>query len=58
MNYVACIAEGAAETAIVDILLDHRLLIFNREDALCKEAYKHPERNTSWGIASWGNMIP
>ena len=23
MNYVACIAEGAAETAIIDILLSH-----------------------------------
>lgn len=25
MNYVACIAEGGAETAIIDILLDHHL---------------------------------
>lgn len=31
MNYVACIAEGAAEKAIIDILLEHRLLIFDRE---------------------------
>ena len=34
MNYVACIAEGAAETAIIDILLDHHLLIFDREEML------------------------
>lgn len=32
MNYVACIAEGAAATASIDILLDHHLLIFNREE--------------------------
>lgn len=30
-RYVACIAEGSAETAIIDILLDADLLIFNRE---------------------------
>ena len=28
----ACMAEGGAETAILDILLDHGLLIFSRED--------------------------
>lgn len=31
-NYKACICEGAAENAIMDILLDHGLLIFNREE--------------------------
>jgi len=30
-KYVACIAEGSAEAAIIDILLDNDLLIFNRE---------------------------
>ena len=34
MEYVACIAEGAAETAIIDILLDHHLLKFDREEML------------------------
>lgn len=29
-SYVACIAEGGAETAILDLLLDHHLLIFER----------------------------
>ena len=29
-TYVACIAEGSAEMAIIDILLDHQLLIFER----------------------------
>ena len=33
-TYVACICEGSAEMAIMDILLDHNLLIFQREDLL------------------------
>lgn len=33
-SYVACIAEGAAETAIIDILLDNQLLIFGREQLI------------------------
>ena len=40
MNYVACIAEGAAETAIIDILLDHQLLIFNREEMLDEQVLR------------------
>ena len=35
-SYVACIAEGGAESAILDLLLDHHLLIFER-DALIDE---------------------
>ena len=30
-TYIACIAEGGAETVIIDILLDNHLLIFERE---------------------------
>lgn len=30
----ACICEGAAEAAIMDILLDNHLLIFEREEML------------------------
>ena len=30
----ACICEGAAEAAIIDILLDNNLLIFSREEML------------------------
>ena len=30
----ACICEGAAEAAIIDILLDHKFLIFSREEML------------------------
>lgn len=29
-NLIACICEGGAERAIIDILLDNRLLIFSR----------------------------
>lgn len=34
MDYIACIAEGSAETAIIDILLNHDLLFFNRNEML------------------------
>lgn len=33
-NLIACICEGGAETAIMDILLDNDLLIFNREQLI------------------------
>ena len=33
-NYKACICEGSAENAIMDILLDYNLLIFNREEMI------------------------
>lgn len=33
-KYKACICEGSAENAIIDILLDHNLLIFTREEML------------------------
>lgn len=31
-NYKACICEGSEEEAIMDILLDHHLLIFERDE--------------------------
>ena len=31
-KYKACICEGSAENAIIDILLDNDLLIFTREE--------------------------
>ncbi|MDO5392907.1 MAG: hypothetical protein Q4F24_17720 [Eubacteriales bacterium] len=49
-KYKACICEGAAETAIIDILLDNELLIFNREEILeekvirCREGRKFETR--------------
>ena len=33
-KYIACICEGAAENAIMDLLLDHNLLVFERQDLL------------------------
>ena len=42
-KYKACICEGAAETAIIDILLDYRLLIFSREEMIEEEVMKNPE---------------
>lgn len=48
-KYKACICEGAAESAIMDILLDHGLLIFSREEMLeeevirCREGKKFEE---------------
>ena len=33
-KYKACICEGAAENAIMDILLDEELLVFSREEML------------------------
>ena len=33
-SLIACVCEGGAETAIMDILLDNDLLIFNREQMI------------------------
>ena len=33
-KYKACICEGSAEEAIIDILVDNDLLIFNREEII------------------------
>ena len=39
-KYMACICEGSAENAIMDILLDNDLLIFNREEMLEEEVIR------------------
>ena len=39
-KYKACICEGSAENAIMDILLDHNLLIFTREEMLEEEVIR------------------
>ena len=36
-KYIACIAEGGAESVIIDILLDNHMLIFEREQLLDEE---------------------
>ena len=49
-RYKACICEGSAENAIMDILLDYNLLIFSREEMLeeevirCREGKKFEEK--------------
>ncbi len=49
-KYKACICEGAAEEAIIDILVDNNLLIFKREEMLeervirCRNAKRFEER--------------
>lgn len=49
-KYKACICEGSAEEAIIDILVDNDLLIFNREEMLeervirCRSAKRFEER--------------
>lgn len=49
-RYKACICEGSAENAIMDILLDHNLLIFSREEMIeeeiirCREGKKFEEK--------------
>lgn len=36
-GYVACICEGAAEKAIIDLLLDNDKLIFNRKQMIDRQ---------------------
>ena len=49
-KYKACICEGSAEEAIIDILVDNDLLIFNREEMLeervirCRSAKRFDEQ--------------
>ena len=49
-KYKACICEGASEAAIIDILVDHNLLIFPRKEMLdesvirCRSAKRFEER--------------
>ena len=42
-RYKACICEGSAENAIMDILLDHNLLIFSRDDMIEEEVIRYRE---------------
>ena len=49
-NYKACICEGSAENAIIDILLDYDLMIFKREEMIeeevlrCREGKKFEQK--------------
>ena len=49
-KYIACICEGAAEHAIIDLLIEHDLLIFTRDEMIeeevirCRDGKKFEER--------------
>ncbi len=49
-DYKACICEGSAENAVMDILLEHELLSFTREELIeeevirCREGRKFEEK--------------
>lgn len=51
-KYKACICEGSAEAAIIDILVDHDLLIFTRKEVLWivpvknRDTITNPDANT------------
>lgn len=57
-KYKACICEGSAESAIIDVLVDNDLLIFTREEMLdesvirCRSAKKFEERYLRKGFSS------
>ena len=57
MSYVACICEGAAEQAIINLLLDSEMLIFTRDEMLegeplrCRSASKFEERYLRKGFS-------
>ena len=56
-KYKACICEGAAENAIMDILLDEELLVFSREEMLeesvirCRDGKKFEQKYLRKGFA-------
>ena len=62
-KYKACICEGSAENAIMDILLDNDLLIFARDEMLeeevirCREGKKFEERYLRKGFADKISVI-
>ena len=62
-KYKACICEGSAETAIIDILVDHDLLIFPREEMLdekvirCRNAKRFEEQYLRKGFPAQISII-
>lgn len=62
-KYKACICEGSAEAAIIDILVDNDLLIFTREEMLneevirCRNAKKFEERYLRKAFADQVSVI-
>lgn len=45
-RYKACICEGSTEQAIMDILLDEHLLIFERDDMLDEQVIRTNIKNS------------
>lgn len=62
-KYKACICEGAAEAAIIDVLLDHDQLIFTREEMLeeqvlrCRDGKKFETKYLRKGFAGKISVI-
>lgn len=62
-KYKACICEGSAEAAIIDILVDHDLLIFPREEMLdekvirCRNAKRFEEQYLRKGFPAQISII-
>ena len=62
-KYKACICEGSAEAAIIDILVDNDLLIFTREEMLdesvirCRNAKRFEERYLRKGFTDQISVI-
>ena len=62
-KYKACICEGAAENAIMDILLDEELLVFSREEMLeesvirCRDGKKFEQKYLRKGFAEKISVI-
>ncbi len=56
-KYIACICEGGAERAILDLLLDNHKLIFEREDLIeeevlrCRKGQEFEERYLRKGFS-------
>ena len=55
-KYKACICEGAAENAIMDILLDEELLVFSREEML-EDGKKFEQKYLRKGFAEKISVI-
>lgn len=62
-KYKACICEGAAENAIMDVLLDNHLLIFTREEMLeemvirCRDGKKFEQKYLRKGFTEKISVI-
>jgi hypothetical protein len=63
IGYVACICEGSCERAILDLLLDHHKLVFDREQMLehkllrCRSAREFEDRHLSFEHTSPINVL-